>query len=90
VSAEGKKCSDVTDVVVAVDSRKASQRRRFPRIVEFCGPVWALIGQLEARDDTTDLVAEDHALPLEAVQAAVAYYRTHKEIIGARLAANAE
>jgi hypothetical protein len=33
-------------------------------------------------------VAADYAIPLEAVEAAIAYYRQHTEVIEARLAAN--
>jgi uncharacterized protein (DUF433 family) len=58
-------------------------------IVEYYIHVWALIGQLEARDNSVELVAEDYDIPVEAVRAAVAYYRQHKEIIDARIAANA-
>jgi uncharacterized protein (DUF433 family) len=58
-------------------------------IVEYCIHVWALIGHLEAVDNCVDRVAEDYDIPVEAVRAAVDYYRAHKEIIDARLAANA-
>jgi len=34
-------------------------------------------------------VADDYALPYSAVQAALAYYRQHKSVIDARIAANA-
>jgi hypothetical protein len=34
-------------------------------------------------------VAADYALPCEAVKAAIAYYQRHKNLIDARIAANA-
>ncbi|MGH2458876.1 MAG: hypothetical protein ACRDIY_08410 [Chloroflexota bacterium] len=52
-------------------------------------PIWALIGYLEAvRGDPTQ-VADDYAIPREAVSAALAYYRRHRSAIYARIAANA-
>ena len=58
-------------------------------VVDYCVHVWAIIGYLEAVSGNIDRVAEDYDLPVDAVRAAVAYYRQHKEIIDARLAANA-
>src|SRR5258708_32970211 len=57
-------------------------------IVEYCVPVWALIGYLEAVENSVDRVAQDYDIPVEAVRAAMAYYRKNKEIIDARLGAN--
>lgn len=66
--------------------------RRTPddaRLEEYGTPVWALIGHLPAVGDNIALVAEDYRLPLEAVEAAVAYYHGHQAAIDAKLAANA-
>ena len=52
-------------------------------------PVWALIGYLPAVDDDPAQVAKDYELPVEAVQAAIAYYHEHQVAIDARLAQNA-
>ena len=51
--------------------------------------VWALVGYLEAASGDVARVAADYELPREAVDAALAYYRRHKPVIDARLAANA-
>ncbi|MDQ2741136.1 MAG: DUF433 domain-containing protein [Chloroflexota bacterium] len=59
------------------------------RIVGYGVHVWALIGYLEAVHGDIDRTAEDYELPRETVEAACAYYRRHKEVIDARLAANA-
>jgi uncharacterized protein (DUF433 family) len=52
-------------------------------------PVWAIIGYLPAVKDDLAQAAADYAVPLEAVEVAVAYYTRHRGLIDARLAANA-
>ena len=52
-------------------------------------PVWALIGHYQATGRDARYVADSYAVPLEAVQAALAYYRQHHAVIEARLDANA-
>jgi uncharacterized protein (DUF433 family) len=52
--------------------------------------VWALVGHWRlARAQDVTAVACDYDLPVEAVQAALAYYRRHTAAIDARLAENA-
>jgi len=58
-------------------------------IRDFYVPVWALIGNGAANKECVEQVAADYALPLEAVEAAVAYYRLNKAFIDVRLAQNA-
>ncbi len=50
--------------------------------------VWALIGYLHVVDNSVARVAEDYGLPGEAVEAALAYYRHHRQPIDARLLLN--
>jgi len=50
--------------------------------------VWALVGHLPAVDGDVDRVAAEYAIPREAVEAALAYYRRHQALIDARLDAN--
>ncbi len=50
--------------------------------------VWALIGYLRAVGGDIEQVANDYEVPREAVEAAIAYYRKHKELIDNRIAAN--
>lgn len=58
------------------------------RLAESGVPVWALAGQhLAAAGDAAQLAA-DFAVPCEAVEAALAYYRRHRAVIDARLALN--
>ncbi len=47
--------------------------------------VWALVGYWMAVKGDVDQVAADYGLPLEAVQAALAYYRRYKCLIDDRL-----
>lgn len=58
------------------------------RVVGFGVPVWALVGHLRGVNDNVDAVARDYDIPREAVLAALAYYRQHKGLIDARIAAN--
>ncbi|HVC35333.1 MAG TPA: DUF433 domain-containing protein [Chloroflexota bacterium] len=52
-------------------------------------PVWALVGHwLNATKGDAEAVAHDYDLPLDAVIAALAFYRRHKPLIDARLAEN--
>jgi len=51
--------------------------------------VWAVVGQWLAANRDTDEVASAYSIPRQAVEAALAYYQKHPEIIEARLAANA-
>jgi uncharacterized protein (DUF433 family) len=59
------------------------------RIVGYGVPVWALIGYLRAVDGDLVRTAQDYGLPEVVVQAAVAYYRRHPQVIDARLIENA-
>ena len=51
--------------------------------------VWALVGYWLTVGQDVERVAAAYAVPPEAVAAALAYYRRNREIIDARLAANA-
>lgn len=51
--------------------------------------VWALVGYLGMVEGDVERVAADYELPLDAVQAALAYYDRFRAAIDARLAANA-
>ena len=50
--------------------------------------VWALVAYLTANKLDPAQVAADYDLPEDAVEAALAYYRCHKEIIDARILLN--
>jgi uncharacterized protein (DUF433 family) len=57
------------------------------QLVEYGIPVWALIAHLRVAGDP-QRVAEDYEVPLEAVEAALAYYALHRYLIDARIALN--
>lgn len=59
------------------------------RVAVYGVPIWALVGYLQAVHGDMVRVAHDYRLPLEAVEAALAYYRRYKPMIDARLEANA-
>lgn len=48
-------------------------------------PVYALIGDLSVVAGDLDRVAADYEVPREAVEAALAYYRRHRDLIDARI-----
>jgi uncharacterized protein (DUF433 family) len=58
-------------------------------VAEYGVPVWALIGHYQATGRDAAAVAKSYRLPLEAIQAALAYYRQNQAVIEARLEANA-
>jgi uncharacterized protein (DUF433 family) len=58
------------------------------RLKEYGVAVWALIGHLPAVGGDIAQVAYNYHVPLEAIEAALAYYERHREIIDARIAAN--
>lgn len=75
-------------VDIGVDADGSPDGRADARIREYGIPVWALIGQWRALDRDTDQVARDYDVPREAVEAALAYYRSNKKFIDARLLLN--
>jgi uncharacterized protein (DUF433 family) len=58
------------------------------RLIGSAISVWALVGALPAVDGDLDKLAAAYDLPREAVDAAMAFYRRHRCLIDARLAAN--
>lgn len=50
--------------------------------------VWVLVAQLPALDGDVGQLAVAYGLPRDAVEAALAYYRRHKDVIDARIALN--
>lgn len=59
------------------------------RLVDYGIAVWALIAYWQGVQGDAAQVANDYDIPREAVEAALAYYRRHQNVIEARLAANA-
>ena len=59
------------------------------RLVEHGVSVWAIIAYLGVVNGDVKQVAEDYDVPVEAVQAALAYYQRYKDLIDARIAINA-
>jgi uncharacterized protein (DUF433 family) len=60
------------------------------RLTDFGVQVWALVGALPAANDDIAELARAYALPLEAVEAAMAYYRRYQANIDARVLLNNE
>lgn len=58
------------------------------RVTEYGVPVWSLVAYSHVVDGDVDRVAEDYALPPEAVAAVFAYYEAHRYLIDARIALN--
>ncbi len=58
------------------------------RLIGYGVAVWALIGYLGGAMGDVQRVAEDYDIPVEAVEAAIAYYNEHQILIDARRAAN--
>lgn len=60
------------------------------RLRESGVPVWSIIGYLRMMDGDTTRVARAFRVPVEAIEAALAYYQRHEEAIDARLLINSE
>lgn len=58
------------------------------RLVEFGMAIWAFAGPLEADGNDPERVANDYELSREQVEAAIAYYQHHRDVIDDRRAAN--
>ncbi|HEY7064314.1 MAG TPA: DUF433 domain-containing protein [Chloroflexota bacterium] len=52
-------------------------------------PVWALVNYWRVAGEDAERTAADYEIPLEAMQAALAYYRRNPAVIDARIVANA-
>jgi uncharacterized protein (DUF433 family) len=59
------------------------------RVRQYGVSVWSIIAHLHAVGDDVTQVAADYDLPSEAVEAAMAYYRRHRDLIDARIVTNA-
>jgi uncharacterized protein (DUF433 family) len=59
------------------------------RVRDYGVPVWALVGHAAATGRPVAELAADYAIPVEAAEAALAFYRRHTAVIDARIAANA-
>jgi len=58
------------------------------RLRDSARPIWALVAYWHAAAQDAQRVADDYQIPLPAVDAAISYYRRHKAVIDARIAAN--
>jgi uncharacterized protein (DUF433 family) len=76
------------DATIALDPHRPGIQRA--RLVAYGVPVWALIGHMTDVDDEAEIArtADDYRLPIEAVRAAVAFYREHQCAIDTLLDTN--
>jgi len=58
------------------------------RLKQYGVSVWSIIAHLHVVGHDVTQVAADYGLPSETVEAAIAYYRRHKDLIDARIVAN--
>lgn len=58
------------------------------RLKHYCIHVWALIGAYQAEGCDAERVAEGYSIPIDAMHAALAYYKRYRELIEDRLEAN--
>lgn len=82
----------VTDLDVIASYVEEDPRRPGPvraRLRTSGVEVWVLVAQLPAAAGDVAQLAAAYDLPREAVEAALAYYRSHKELIDAQIALNA-
>src|SRR5687767_9681794 len=58
------------------------------RLAEYGPAVWAIVAYWKAANGDLRQVARDFEVPMEAVEAALAFYRLHQDLIDARLVLN--
>lgn len=58
------------------------------RLRDYGIPIWALIGYMCAVDGDAAQVALDYDIPMEAMNAALAWNRRHHDVIAARILLN--
>jgi uncharacterized protein (DUF433 family) len=75
------------DAYVRIDPRRPDPGEA--RLAAYGYPVWILIDALTAADQDAARVARDYEIPADAVRAAVAFYRRHRDAIDAQARANA-
>src|SRR5688500_8173693 len=71
---------------IAHDPRKPGVEEA--RIKRHGVSVWAIIGYLGTDDGNAADAAKGYNIPVEAAEAAIAYYRRHKSCIDVRIRAN--
>lgn len=71
-----------------IEPHPSKPGRAFARVKTRGVPVWALVAFLADDFSNADEVASEYAIPREAVEAAIAYYRQNKAYIDAWLLLN--
>lgn len=82
------KLSDAELIDLYVDASAAVGGPAEARLRRSWVPVWALIGHIPVADNNPEALAAAYDIPVEEAEAALAYYRRHRDIINARLEAN--
>jgi uncharacterized protein (DUF433 family) len=82
------KLSDTELIELYVDAGPTAGGAAEARLRRSWVPVWAVIGQTQTVGDDPEMLADAYDIPVEEAEAALAYYRRHRDIIDARLDAN--
>jgi uncharacterized protein (DUF433 family) len=80
---------DATLVAEHIDANPHGRGPSEARLAEHGTSVWAIVAYWNATNHDTVEVARDFGVPVEAIEAALAFYRRHKDLIDARLLLNA-
>jgi uncharacterized protein (DUF433 family) len=83
---EGASDENLIDAWIEPDPRKPWPGDA--RVRDYFVHVWALIGHQRATSRGVEAISHDYGLPAQAVEAALAYYRRHRQSIDARLDEN--
>ena len=82
------KLTDAELISLYVDASPAVGGAAEARLRRSWVPVWALIGQIPVAGNNAEALADAYDIPVEEAEAALAYYRSHRDVIDARLEAN--
>lgn len=82
------KLSDTELINLYIDASSAAGGMADARLRHSWVPIWAVIGHIPVTGDAPEALADAYDIPVEEAEAALAFYRRHRDIVDARIAAN--
>ena len=82
------KLNDTELIDLYIDTGGAAGGMADARLRRSWVPIWAVIGHIPVTGDAPEALADAYDIPVEEAEAALAFYRRHRDIIDARIAAN--
>jgi hypothetical protein len=80
--------SDDEMIATYIDPNPSGLGRSDARLKRYGNHVWLLVSRFRHGDLTVEQLAAEYAIPVEAAEAALAFYRCNKDAIDARILLN--